>query len=250
MMLKTKTTGFLSGNLLKLLAAGLMLVDHIGMLFFPRLMILRIIGRLAMPIFAYMVTEGCRYTHSRVKYLAGLFLCMLICQAGYLIGTGDTDLCILATFFLGAVMTFCLQDTKKCLFNTNAGLGKKLLWWSLFAASVLCTRLICRYISIDYGFWGAMLPVFASIFHAPNNAPTALKKLDNKWVHILTFTIGLFLLNRHSYYIQSYCLLSVPLLLLYNERRGRYKMKYFFYIFYPAHLLALYGLYQIIGVIG
>lgn len=249
-MLKTKNTGFLSGNALKLLAAGFMLTDHIGMLFFPRLMTLRIIGRLAMPIFAYMIAEGCRYTHSRLKYLAGLLICLIVCQAGYLIGTGDTDLCILATFLLGAGMTFLLQDAKRALFSPAAGAAKKLLWCALFTVSVLCVRFICRYVKIDYGFYGAMLPVFASIFHMPDNAPADFKKLDTKWMHILTFTIGLFLLNQNSYYIQSYCLLSVPLLLLYNERRGRYKMKYFFYIFYPAHLLILYGLYQIIGVIG
>ena len=226
-----------------------MLVDHIGMLFFPRLTILRIIGRIAMPIFAYMVAEGCRHTHSRVKYLTCLSICLVVCQIDYFVGTKDTDLCILATFFLGAAMTFCLQDAKRHLFDPNASFGKKLLWCSLFTASVLCTRLICSYVYVDYGFWGAMLPVFASIFHMPDNAPTALKKLDNKWIHILTFTVGLYFLSRHSNIIQSYCLLSVPLLLLYNERRGKLRLKYFFYIFYPAHLLILYGLYQIIGVI-
>lgn len=248
-MLKTKTTGLLSGNILKLLAACFMLVDHIGMLFFPRLTILRIIGRLAMPIFAYMVAEGCRHTHSRVKYLACLSICMVVCQIGYYVGTKDTDICILATFTLGTIMTFFLQDAKKSLFDPDAGLDKKLLLWGLFAVSVLCVRLICHYVYVDYGFWGAMLPVFASIFHMPDNAPTVLKKLDNKWMHILTFTVGLYFLSRHSNITQSYCLLSVPLLLLYNERRGKYKLKYFFYIFYPAHLLILYGLYQIIGVI-
>ncbi len=227
-----------------------MLVDHIGMLFFPRLMILRIIGRLAMPIFAYMVAEGCRYTRSRIKYLVGLFLCLAVCQIGYLIGTGDTDLCILATFFLGAVMTFCLQDAKKSLFDPKVSIPEKFMRCGLFVAAVAIARLICSFVYMDYGFWGAMLPVFASLFHMPDNAPADFKKLDHKWLHILTFTIGLFLLNRSSFYIQNYCLLAVPLLLLYNERRGKYKMKYFFYIFYPAHLLILYGLYQIIGVIG
>lgn len=249
-MLKTKTTGFLSGSVLKLIAALFMLIDHIGMLFFPRLTILRIIGRLAMPIFAYMIAESCRHTKNRIKYLAGLLLCLVVCQAGYLIGTGETELCILAAFFLGAVMTFCLQDAKKCLFDPACSLVRKLLQLAIFALSIILTRLVCRYVKIDYGFWGAMLPVFAGIFHMPKNAPEDFKKLDTTWMHVLSFTIGLFLMSRTQSTIQIYCLFSAPLLLCYTGHRGKYKLKYFFYIFYPAHLLILYGVYQIIGVIG
>lgn len=248
-MLKTKTAGFLSGSALKLLAALFMVIDHVGMLFFPGLTILRIIGRLAMPIFAYMIAEACRYTKSRVKYLTGLFISFLICQAGYMIGTADTYVCILATFFLGAVMTFCLQDAKKCIFDPACSLGRKFLQLVIFALSIAATRLISHYVEIDYGFYGAMLPVFTSLFYMPENAPEDFKKLDTKWMHILAFTIGLFLLSRELSRIQIFCLFCVPLLLCYTGRRGKYKLKNFFYVFYPAHLLILFGLYQLIGVI-
>ena len=59
-----KKPQFLTGNMLKLLAAFSMLLDHAGLLFFPSEMGFRIAGRLAFPIFAFMIAEGCKYTRS------------------------------------------------------------------------------------------------------------------------------------------------------------------------------------------
>ena len=65
----TKKLSGLTGNQLKLFALLAMTCDHIGVQLFPRLLILRIIGRLALPIFAYMIAQGCRYTKNKKKYL-------------------------------------------------------------------------------------------------------------------------------------------------------------------------------------
>ena len=126
----TKTTGFLSGNVLKLLAAAFMLIDHVGVIFFPQNVTFRLIGRLAMPIFAFMVAEGCRYTHSKLRYLLILAGYLVLCQAGLYIGTGGTNLCILAAFALGAAAGFCLQEFKQALFSSD--MPHKLLWGGLF----------------------------------------------------------------------------------------------------------------------
>jgi len=63
---------FLSGNMLKIIAALAMLCDHVGLLFFPSQDIFRIIGRLAFPIFAFMIAEGCKYTRNKAKYFFNL----------------------------------------------------------------------------------------------------------------------------------------------------------------------------------
>lgn len=223
-----------------------MLIDHIGVIFFPRVLFWRMIGRLAMPIFAYMVAEGCRYTRSPIRYLSGLLICAVVCQIGLYIGTASTNLCIMATFSLGIVLTFCLQAFKAALFDRRCHWLKKALWALVFVLAVFFARVLCKHIYMDYGFWGSMLPVFASLFHLPDTAPRFLKKLDNKWVHIAIFSIGLLLLCRTYSWVQYYSLLSLPLLLCYNGRRGKIKLKNFFYIFYPAHLALLYGLFWLL----
>ena len=58
----------LTNNQLKIIAMISMLIDHIGVAMFPNVMILRIIGRLAFPIFAYMIAEGCFYTKNKARY--------------------------------------------------------------------------------------------------------------------------------------------------------------------------------------
>ena len=52
----------LSGNQLKLIALITMTVDHMGLILFDQFILLRIVGRLAFPIFAWMIAEGCRHT--------------------------------------------------------------------------------------------------------------------------------------------------------------------------------------------
>jgi hypothetical protein len=63
----SESRGFLTGNQLKLIAAGAMLADHVGLMFFPEAELLRIIGRLAFPIFAFMIAEGCKYTRNKLR---------------------------------------------------------------------------------------------------------------------------------------------------------------------------------------
>lgn len=49
-------------NQLKIIACISMLIDHIGYVLFPDVTVLRLIGRIAMPIFAFFIGEGCLYT--------------------------------------------------------------------------------------------------------------------------------------------------------------------------------------------
>lgn len=73
----------LTGNQLKLIAMAAMTLDHIGVYLLPQALILRIIGRLALPIYAYMIAEGCRYTRSRKQYLLRIAGLAAVCQAVY-----------------------------------------------------------------------------------------------------------------------------------------------------------------------
>ena len=104
----------------------------------------------------------------------------------------------------------------------------------LFATAIAAVYGLNRIFEIDYGFWGCMLPVFAAIPHKTRH--------DHYPVSILTLGLGLILLSMDIGDIQIYSLLALPLLLAYSGRRGSWNLKYFFYIFYPAHLVILEGI--------
>jgi len=83
-----------------------------------------------------------------------------------------------------------------------------------------------------------MVPVFVAFAH--------IRKFPH-WASVVLLGAGLMLLGADFGGIQHYALLSLPLLLLYSGKRGKWNMKYFFYIFYPVHLAVLQGIAWIVG---
>lgn len=215
----------LSGNALKIIAAITMLIDHMGVLFFPGNIHLRIIGRLAYPIYAYMIAEGCKYTRSRLRYFLSLFLLGAVCQIVYFLVDGSLYFSILITFSLSILTVYAL-DTFKTAPSPLSG---------LILALALCTVYgLNRAFTIDYGFWGCMVPVLVSLPHGT--------KHDTKPVSLVLLALGLILLAWDTGFPQPYALLALVPLSLYSGKRGKWRMKYFFYIFYPAHLALLQAL--------
>ncbi len=231
--------GFLNGNALKIIAALTMLIDHTGYILFPEFRFLRIIGRIAMPIFAFMIAEGCKYTKNKVRYLSVVAAVAAIYQISYYFYNGKTKLCILVTFSLSIIMIYALQYFYKAFFDKNAHFTKKALAGLVFLASVAGTYVFTRFFTVDYYIFGCILPVIASLAHFPESAPSWLKRFDCIPVSVILLGLGTFLLSYKLGGIQMYSMISVLLLFFYSGKRGKFKMKYFFYIFYPAHLLVL-----------
>ena len=219
-----KRFGILTGNQLKLIAAAAMLLDHAGKLLFPPLRLFRILGRLAYPIFAYMIAEGCRYTKNKLRYFLMLFGLGIGCQLVYFFFSGDTYLNILLTFSASVLLIYALQASWQ---------SGKAIWSVVFAAGIVAAIGLDMLVTIDYGFWGIMIPVMVSFAH--------VRKFP-RWAEVVMLGLGLILLGDDLGGYQFYSLLSLPLLLCYSGRRGKGNMKYFFYIFYPVHLVALQGI--------
>ncbi len=230
----------LSSNALKIIAVISMTVDHIGFMFFPQNDVFRIIGRISFPIFAFMIAEGCKYTRNKLRYLLTVFFIGFICQIVYSLYSNDLYMNILITFSISILLIYSLQRFKTALFDVNATPIFKMLLAVVFVflvAAVYCFNLL---VAVDYGFFGCMLPVFASAFHLPKNCDREeLVKFDTNKVSLLFLTLGMLLLTLDSGIGQAWCLLSLPFLFLYSGHRGKYRMKYFFYLYYPAHLLIL-----------
>lgn len=220
--------GIFNGNHLKLIAAFTMLLDHAAILLFPHVRLLRILGRLTYPIFAYMIAEGCRYTKNRLRYFLMVFGLGAACQLVYYFVSGDTYLNILLTFSCSILLIYTMQEMYRA-----KNWKMEFLWSVLFAIGIFLALVADKHLTIDYGFWGIMIPVFVSFAH--------VRKFPH-WASVLLLGLGLMLLAADLQGIQYYGLLALPLLLLYNGQRGKCNMKYFFYIFYPVHLAVLQGI--------
>ena len=225
--------------MLKLIGAAFMVCDHIGMILFPKIIILRILGRIAFPIFAFLIAEGCRYTKNKLRYFLSLFLCGVVCQTVFYFYGGSLEMCVFVTFSLSILNIYALQLFKNTLFSDASPIKKILSALPFFAA--LCTTWVLNvFLDIDYGFFGCILPVFAAVLHTPKSSSSkAFQVLDKIPFHALMTAMGIIPLAIERGDIQIYALLAVPFLLLYSGKRGRFKIKYFFYIFYPAHLVLI-----------
>ena len=220
--------GFLTGNHLKLVAAFTMLLDHAGILLFPRLRIFRILGRLAFPLYAFMIAEGCRYTRNKLRYFLMVFGLGAACQLVYYFVSGDTYLNILLTFSLSIILIYLLQVSYQAKDSKM-----QMLWSVLFCAGFLGVYGLNQVLTIDYDFWGVLTPVLVSVAH--------IRKWP-RWAEVLLLGAGLLFLAADMGGMQYYSLFSLPILLLYSGARGKANLKYFFYIFYPAHLAVLQGI--------
>ncbi len=218
----------LTNNQLKIIAMLAMLSDHVGKVLLPQYSILQIIGRLAFPIFAFMIAEGCFYTRNKVRYFLTVFLLGAGCQAVYIIWEKSLYMNILLTFSLSIILIFSLENYKK----TKEKRIRILMLFNVITVLLIAVMfpviLIDQGFIIDYGVCGVLLPV--AIFYAPDK----LRKL------IYTAGILILLTLDLGGGIQWFSLLAVPLLALYNQKRGKYNIKPLFYMFYPVHLVVIY----------
>lgn len=218
----------LTGNQLKLIAVITMTLDHIGLTFFSQQVLFRVIGRLAFPIYAYMIVEGCTHTRSMGRYLGTLAAVAAVCQIVYLVALDSLYQCVLVIFSMSVALIALLKRAmeKKTAMAWAAAVCGIVL--AFFITEVLPGLLPHTDFFVDYGFLGVMLPPMVYL---------AKGKAQKLWV----CAVMLLALGLRVGYVQMWGLLAMPLLALYNGQRGKWKMKYFFYIYYPLHLVIIYG---------
>ena len=81
-----------------------MLIDHIGMVFFDDIIIFRIIGRIAFPIFAYLVAEGYSKTHNKKKYFLRMLIFAILSTVPFLLVQDGLILNIMFTFTFAIIV--------------------------------------------------------------------------------------------------------------------------------------------------
>jgi hypothetical protein len=213
----------INGNGLKVIAMVTMFIDHLGMIFFPEVALLRIIGRASFPLYAYLIAEGCRYTKHRLRYFLQVFILGIVCSIVFAIAERYVYLCVLVTFSLSMLLIFLIDYVREA-FNSRC---------VLLVIALVVVGILCKYVEVDYGFMGVLVPVMAYI-------------PKEKQYKLITFAISLLMLSFVMGGIQYYSLISVLLVMFYNGERGKLNLKWFFYGFYPVHLAVLWGISMLI----
>ena len=222
-----------SGSWLKIIAVTTMLIDHLAAFYWGKMapfqevwftighhsvtpyLILRLIGRIAFPIFAFLIVEGFLHTHDRKRYGLNLLLFAFLSEIPFnLVHSGTWHYPVQNVFF-----TLFLGYLGLCAIEYYKDDGKRLLaaLVGLLALSVLLRS--------DYGCsgYGFILLLYALRKNKILQAIIGSCVLWTRWVAGLAF---------------------IPIN-MYNGKRGFVKgpvAKYFFYLFYPLHLLIIYYL--------
>jgi hypothetical protein len=229
-----------------------MTFDHVGVVFFGGVAIFRILGRLAFPLFAYFIAEGCKYTQNKLKRFLTVFIIGTLYTVFFLIYDGELYLNIFVTFSISIILIYLLQWAKSLVFN-DGKLIFAIIPVILIAALITGTSFLEKHIYLEYGVRGSILPLLISLFdfRGINKLPVWATKLDNHFMSLICMSVGLSLLciNANLGQLQLYSFISVLLLLFYNGSVGNRKMKYAFYIFYPAHLVIIEGLSLLISIL-
>ncbi|MGE5329663.1 MAG: TraX family protein [Deltaproteobacteria bacterium] len=209
----------MSSFVIKVMACVFMLIDHVGFMFFPNEAILKTIGRLAFPLFAWQVSVGCKHTSNIKNYIARLCIFALISQIPFMLAVTPNKLNIFFTLVFGA-----------CCIYIYLKLNNKFI--SLFA--ILPIIIASEFLKCDYGAYGVVTIFLFYIF---------FDKKAFVWVSQFVVTVIYSLAGLVP--IQIYSLIALGPISLYNGRKGP-QAKYVFYIFYPAHLLVLYFIKRLV----
>lgn len=204
----------ISGFTLKWIAMVSMAIDHIGAVLFPQLIQLRMVGRLAFPIYCFLLVEGAVHTKDIRRYEGRLLLFAFLSEApfdlAFSVGLDFRHQNVFFTLFLGLVVVEQYQKRR-------GEVSSFLVFLAAMAAA--------EALNTDYGGAGV---VFILAFYLLYQY-AVMKQA--------AFVAANFLLYGFS--VQAYAGFAAVPMLLYNGKRGP-SMKYLFYVFYPLHLLALY----------
>lgn len=212
----------LNGIHLKIIACAAMLIDHTCNALYPASPVAHTlslsIGRMAFPIFAFLLLEGFLHTRSRKKYALDLLIAALISEIpfdmtlhGVWFYPGHQNTCF--TLLLGLLFFMCLEK-----FESEG----KLLYMIAAAAGF---GLVFRFSRVDYGL--TAFACFFVLYMLKYQQPAFTALIIATIVYAFSRTAGAYL-----------CVIPF---VFYNRQRGNMpaRAKYIFYAFYPAHLAIL-----------
>ncbi|HMH10029.1 MAG TPA: TraX family protein [Candidatus Nitrosopolaris rasttigaisensis] len=247
---------------IKVIAITAMVIDHVGLIFFPHILLLRIVGRLAFPLFAWLIANGAYYSKNTKLYLIRIFIFAVVAQIPFifvnrLIDPSFWELNVLFTLFFGLAAIVLMKKSKNSFTSVLI---------------VIISAILAEVLNTDYGALGVLAIVVFYLFFKdikkmiilqiclftvlsliPIVVVMALTRVANPvastlsvnicpsiWIN-LCFKLSVaippdfVILNL----IEPLGLFSLIFIAFYGNQEG-WKMKYIFYWFYPMHLVILY----------
>lgn len=218
-----------SGAVLKNVAIVTMAIDHTAAILLrnhPGKLydVMRGIGRIAFPIFCFLLVEGFLHTRSRKKYALRLLVFALISEVPFDLALFGSPLDIghqnvFFTLLLGLLMMWGWD-----VLNESIKKGAERTMFQLLCVVLFC--LAAWMLHTDYDYRGILLIFVFFLLRYQRRNQVILGALATVWEW-------------------PWVLLAFPFIALYNGKRG-HQIRWFFYVFYPSHLLLLFALSRIL----
>jgi len=252
---------------LKIIALTSMIIDHIGSVFSMHINF-RIIGRLAFPLYVYLLAEGFFYTKNKLKFLGRLLVFAVVSEPFYDMAFSNAasltqvnffaNTNIFYTFFLGG-LAITMWEEVRAYFERGV-----LFDMILAVLAVVPMAYFANVLGTDYSAYGVVF-VFIMYFVRVVRAGDFLQELkepaqklwpvvmvalcahqffDRVIVNAIRHGIGS--LPASEWGFQVAVIVPAVLVLFYNGKRGP-SFKWAFYIAYPAHIAALVGISVLLG---
>lgn len=249
-MPRNEIAGNRDTGLLKILALIFMVIDHVGARILTDVTELRIIGRMAFPLYVWCLVVGAAYTRDPLKYALRLLLAGVIAQPFYMLGLnhGWNQLNVMFTLLLGYMGIAGIRYNRY---------GSR-CWAPILALFVT------NFVTVDYGMNGvlfamllylcrerrgaiaALMTTFCLYWGASSSAVTSL--FGYRWAQEESLLAGILDLNlvRAFLRLQTLAILSLPLILWQRQKRTPFP-KWAAYAAYPGHLLILWIVQLLMG---
>lgn len=226
----------LDGGTLKCIAAALMLTDHVGAILLPEVPVLRCVGRLAFPIFAFFIAEGYAHTRDFGRYFRRLAILAVVSEIPFNLENGA----VFDPARQNVLFTFCLALlTLRGLeaLGRERGFGRWAGCGLVLAAGFAAGELL----RTDYGGWGVVTVALLYLCRDGKYAKLwlllAMAAVNGLGMGSLTMPVF-----GGEMPIQIFAVAALPVIWLYNGQAGPKGLRRAFYVFYPAHLLVLEGI--------
>lgn len=226
----------LDGGVLKGIAAALMLTDHVGAILLPEVPVLRCVGRLAFPIFAFFIAEGYAHTRDFGRYFRRLAILAVVSEIPFNLENGA----VFDPARQNVLWTFCLALlTLRGLeaLGRERGFGRWAGCGLVLAAGFAAGELL----RTDYGGWGVVTVALLQLCRDGKYAKLwlllAMAAVNGLGMGSLTMPVF-----GGEMPIQIFAVAALPVIWLYNGQAGPKGLRRAFYVFYPAHLLVLEGI--------